>query len=106
MATYSTGVSATWAGTPFTEVVDISYTYGSGLPKGRDSVWTDDLGTVSVTSLGTANFSIGQYGQRGSLSLSGGGMSLSQTCVCESLTATPELNGVTRFTMTFRILDG
>lgn len=106
MATYSTGISATWGGTAFVEVTDLNWSYGGGPPKGRSAVWSDELGSVSVTCLGGANTSTSEYGLRKALSLSGGGQSLSVYAVWESLTVAPELNGVTRFTVTFKILDG
>lgn len=106
MATYSTGVTATWGGDPFGEVVELSYTYGGSLPKGRDVIWSDDLGSVSLTCLSSANFTYAEYGERKQLVLAGGGQYLSVMAVCESLTITPQLNDVTRFAMTFKILDG
>ena len=41
-----------------------------------------------------------------SLVISGGGVSLTEQAVYEGFTATPELNGVTRYTVTLRLLDG
>lgn len=105
MATYSTGISATWGGTPFTEIVDLSWTYGGGPSKGRSVAWTDAAGSVSVTALGSANTSIAEYGLRKALALSGGGQSLTVNAVWESLAVAPEINGVTRYTVTFRLLD-
>lgn len=106
MATYSTNVSATWGGTPFSEVYDLSYTYGGGAPKGRDSLWTDELGSVTLSCFGTANVSYAEYGQRRQLVVTGGGASLTTYAVLESLAIQYGLNDVTRFTVTFKILDG
>lgn len=106
MATHSSGITATWGGVAFTEIVSLSWTYGGGPAKGRSAVWTDDLGTVSITCLGAANMLTAEYGLRKSLVLAGGGQSLTAYCVCDSLTVTPELNGVTRYTISLRILDG
>jgi len=106
MATYSQGITATWGGTAFTEVVDLSWTYGGGLPKGRSAVWTDDLGTVTLTCLGTPNMSTAQYGLRKQVVLSGGGVTLTHYAVWESLGVAAELNGVTRYTVTLKLLDG
>lgn len=111
MATYSSGVTATWGGTSFTEVFDLSYTYGGGSPKGRDStpsspVWTDELGTVTLACFGTHNITLSEYGHRKSLAISGGGASLTTYAVLESLAVQYGLNDVTRFTVTFKILDG
>jgi hypothetical protein len=105
VATYSTGISASWGGTPFVEVVDLSWTYGGGPSKGRSVVWTDAVGSVSLTTLGSANTSPTEYGLRKSLVLSGGGQSLTTNAVWESLAVAPEVNGVTRYTVTFRLLD-
>lgn len=105
MATYSTGITATWGGTPFQEIVDLAWSYGGGPPKGRNAVWTDEAGSVSITCLNAANISTGQYGLRNDLVLSGGGQSLTSKAIYEGLTVTPELNGLTRYTVTFRLLD-
>jgi hypothetical protein len=105
VAAYSTGIVATWGSTPFVEVVDLSWTYGGGPSKGRSVVWTDDAGSVSITCLGAANTSTGEYGLRKTLALSGGGQALTLNAVWESLSVSPELNGVTKFTVTFRLLD-
>lgn len=106
MATPSTGVSATWEGVAFVEVYDLSWSWGGGLPKGRSVIWTDDAGSVTLSCYGTANVSTANYGQRGQLSLSGGGASLTTPAVFESLSVQYGLNDVTRFTVTFKILDG
>jgi len=105
VATYSTGITATWGSTPFTEVVDLSWTYAGGPPKGRSVVWTDAAGSVSITCLGSANTAIVEYGLRKTLALSGGGQNLTLNAVWESLAVSPEVNGVTRYTVTLRLLD-
>lgn len=106
MATYSAGITATWGGVAFAEITDLSWTYGGGPPKGRSSIWTDDVGSVSITTLGTANMSTAQYGERKQIVLGGGGQSLTSYAIFEGLTVAPELNGVTRYTATFKLLDG
>jgi hypothetical protein len=104
VAFYSTGISATWGGVAFQEITDLAWTYGSA-PRGRDAAWTDDAGTVSITCLGGANTGLGEYGLRKQLVLSGGGQSLTNQAIWESLSVAPELNGVTRYTVTFKLLD-
>ena len=106
MATYSENVSVMWGGVAFTEVVGLEWTYGGGAPKGRSVPWTDEAGTVTVTTLGTANTSVGNYGIRRELVISGGGQSLTNQAVWESLSTSNEVNGVTRFTVTLTLLDG
>ncbi|MFM8735374.1 MAG: hypothetical protein ACKOC8_09290 [Pirellulales bacterium] len=106
MATHSEGISVTWNGTPFAEVTDLSWEYGGGLPKGRSTPWTDDIGTVSVQCLASTNVSTASYGTRATLAIAGGGAALTVTAVYERVAVSPELNGITRYTVTFRILDG
>jgi hypothetical protein len=106
VATYSTGISATFAGTSFAEVVDLSWSYGGSLPKGRDTAWTDDVGSVTLTCLSSTGVTTSNYGQRGDLAISGGGANLTTKAVYESVSVAPEVNGVTRYTVTFRLLDG
>ena len=105
MATYSTGITAIFNNTTFTEVNNLSWTYGGGQPKGRGSPWTDELGTVTIGCLGSAGVSTANYGTRADLSISGGGANLTCKAVYEGLDVAPELNGVTQYTITFRILD-
>ena len=114
MATYSTGVTVSWGGTPFTEVTDLQWTYGGGMPKGRgagDFRWTDEAGSLSVTCLGVSNVSTTEWGLRRQLSItqlsSNGGTSthLTSYAVCESVNVAYEVNGVTRYTVTFKLLD-
>lgn len=106
MATFSTGISVNWGGTEFQEVFDLSYTFGGALPVGRDSEWSDDLGSVSVSCFGTTHITTTEYGKRKELSITGGGASLTTQAVFESLAVQYGLNDVTRFTATFKILDG
>lgn len=104
MATYSTGISATWNGTPFTEVQELSWNYGGGR-QGRSSAWTANPGQVTVTCLGTANTNISNFGTRYQLVLSGGGVGLTTYAIWESVAVAPTRNGVTSYTVTFSITD-
>lgn len=106
MASYSTGIAVTWGGSPFSEVTGLSWSYGGGTPKGRSVVWSDELGSVSIECLGSANVSSAQYGVRNDLAISGGGQSLTCKALYESVAVSSELNGVTRYSVTFKILDG
>ncbi len=105
MASYSTNVAVSWNGTPFVEVTGLSWTYGGGAPKGRSVIWTDEAGDCSVECLGSANTSTSNYGTRGDLVITGGGQALTTKAVWESLSVASEVNGVTRFTVTFKLLD-
>lgn len=103
MAIYSTGISVSFASSAATEVTDLSWQFGSGLPVGRGTNYTPNVGNVTVGCFGAV--STASYGVRGSLTISGGGMNLTCTAVCTGVSATAELNGVTRYTVTFQILD-
>ena len=110
MATYSTGISATWDGTPFTEVYELGLPLYGSVRKDRGSElstgWSDEVGDVSISAYGTANMQVSEYGKRKQLVVSGGGVSLTLNAVCTAVSATPELNGVTRYTFTAKLLDG
>ena len=106
MATYSTGISVTWGGVAFTEVVGVVPSYAGGPSKGRSVVWTDEAGTCSVECLGSTNVSTSEYGLRKQLVVSGGGVNLTTYAVYEGFVMTPEVNGVTRYTVSFKLLDG
>jgi hypothetical protein len=55
--------------------------------------------------LAGANTSTDEYGLRKQLVISGGGQSLTSQAVWESLSVSNEVNGVTRYTVTFKLLD-
>jgi hypothetical protein len=102
VATYSTGVTASFGGTPITEIVGLSVAYGSGMPEGRGTQYKPLPGQVQVESLGGA--STGFWGVMASLVLSGGGVSLTNLAVCTDVGAVAEVNGVTRYSYTFDLI--
>lgn len=111
MATYSTGISATWGGSAFAEVYELGLPLLGGVRKDRSADmssqgWTDEIGDVSISAYGNANMTTDEYGKRKLLVVSGGGIDLTFNAVCTGVSATPELNGVTRFTFTAKLLDG
>ncbi len=105
MATYSTGISVTFDGVAFREVQSLAWSYGGSLPRGRSSNFTDEPGEVTVTCLGTTNVSTANYGKRDDLAITGGGAGLTCKAVYQGVVVAPQLNGVTQYTVTFRILD-
>jgi len=105
VATYATGITVTWNAIAFQEVVGLSWTYGGGPSKGRSVPWTDDAGSVTVECLGANNTGISNYGTRAQLVISGGGQSLTNNAVWESVAVTSQANDVTRFTVTLKLLD-
>ena len=103
MATYATGITATWGGVAFGEVVDIKVTHGGGLPLGRLSTWTLDIGTIEIACLATANVSTSNYGKRKTLTIAGGGLAHSVTAVMEKFTLAGVVNDVARYTVTLKV---
>jgi hypothetical protein len=55
--------------------------------------------------LGGNNTATSNYGVRATLAISGGGQSLTNPAIWESLSVANEVNGVTRYTVTFKLLD-
>lgn len=111
MAVYSTGISATWGGVSFQEVYELGLPLYGSVRKDRSTSgattgWSDEVGDISVSAYGTANMQVAEYGKRKQLVVSGGGVGLTLNAVCTGVSATPELNGVTRYTFTAKLLDG
>jgi hypothetical protein len=102
VATYSTGITATFVSTALTEITGISWSYGGGMPIGRGVVFQPVLGQVTIETIGSASASL--YGTRGSMAISGGGVNLTCTAVCTDLAVTAEVNGIARYAYTFDIL--
>ena len=105
MATYSTGITATWGSVTFGEMQSLSWNYGGAGARGRDEPWTDELGTVSIQCLSPTGISTANNGKRDAFTITGGGCDLTCNAVYESVAVDAELNGVTRYTVTLRILD-
>lgn len=105
MATYSTGIACTFAGYTFGEVQVLGWSFGSDLPKGRGSNWTDQKGSVTISALSSTGIGSSVYGTRGTLAITGGGMTFSATVVCVGCEVSAELNGVTRYAASFTIVE-
>lgn len=105
MATYSTGITVTWNSVTFTEVNALSWQHGGARQDrgaGTGQGWTPEPGSVTFTCLGTTGVTTGNFGKRGSLTITGGGMAYSGFAIFESLAAQAELNGIVRYTVTLK----
>lgn len=101
MATYSQGCTVTFTGATFAEVVSVSMDRGGSVPIGRSfGGYAQDYGTVTVEALGGAY----TYGAYGTLTISGGGISLTEQAVCTGVSATAQANDVTRYSVTFALI--
>ena len=103
MADYSAGVTATWNGTNFGEITELSVTHGGAMPLARASTWTLDVGTIEIKCLTTANISTANYGKRSLLTITGGGLAYSGKAVLEKFTLAGVVNDVSRYAVTLRI---
>ena len=103
MATECAGVTASWNSTNFGEVVDIKVSVGGGLPLARASAWAFDGGTIDIACLSTANISSAQYGKKGTLNISGGGLTFTTKAVCQRLDLSGKVNDIARYAVSFKI---
>lgn len=103
MATYCSGVTATWNGVAFGEVTKLSVVHGGAMPLARASTWTLDVGTIDLECLSTANISTTNYGKRAAVTIAGGGMAYAGTAVLEKFTMAGVVNDVSRYAVTLRI---
>ena len=101
MATYSQGCSVSFDGSSLSQLTSVQLDLGGGLPIGRGNAYAPSGGSVSIEALAQSSFNWGQYG---SLSISGGGISLTYKAVCTGKGATAAANDVTRYTFTFDLI--
>ena len=109
MAGYCTGVTVNWRGTAIGEVTEFRVGAGGSLPLARTGgAWAMDMGTVELASLSTASsgsaMSLSEYGMKGLLSFSGGGLTLTTKAICQTLDISGKVNDVYRFKGVFRIV--
>ena len=104
--TYSTGITVTWNSTTFQGVTALAWQYG-GTRQDRGAAssqgWTDSPGSVTFTCLEQTGITPASFGKRGVVTITGGGMAFSGNAVLESLQASAELNGVTRYSVSLKI---
>jgi hypothetical protein len=114
MAGYCTGIIVNWRGTAIGEVTEFRVGAGGSLPLSRGSTvagfspWAMEMGTVELASLHTAAttaaLSFSEYGQKGLLSFSGGGVLLTTKAICQTLDVSGKVNDVFRLKSVFRIV--
>ncbi len=103
MANVCTGVTASWDGKPFGEVVEIKVNAGGSLPLARASTWAFDVGTIDISCLSTANVSLAEYGKKDTLTIAGGGLAFSTKAICERVQLSGRVNDIARYAVTFKI---
>lgn len=100
MATSSQGLSVAWGTATFQEVRSFAWDYG-GNSIGSTS---PEIGRAVVLCLGTANTAITNHGQRKPLVATGGGHNLTVDAIWDSVSATADVNDVSTFTVSFRLV--
>ena len=103
MANVCTGVTASWNGQPFGEVVEIKVNAGGSLPLARASTWTLDAGTIDISCLSDDKLSPHDYGKKATLSIAGGGLAFSTKAICERVQLSGKVNDIARYAVTFKI---
>jgi hypothetical protein len=102
VATYSTGITATFGSATLNEMTALSWNYGGGMPIGRGIVFQPVLGQITIETIGSASTSL--YGLREDMAITGGGVNLTCKAVCTDIAVTAEVNGIARYSHTFEIL--
>jgi hypothetical protein len=109
MAGYCTGVTVNWRGNAIGEVSEFRVGAGGSLPQSRGvsggKPWSLDAGTVELASFSTAAMNLSEYGMKGLLSFTGGGLTLTTKAICQTLDITGKVNDVYRLKSVFRIVQ-
>lgn len=105
MATYSAGITVVWGAITFAEITSIDIDKYGELSRGRSVDWTDSAGTVKITTLSPTGVGSANWNQKGLLTIAGGDMNLVVNALYMGFSASAELNGVTKYTINFKILE-
>lgn len=105
MATYSTGMAVTWGVHTFAEITSIEIDRYGALSRGRSADWSDSAGTVEIATLSPIGVGSLNWNTMAALSITGGDMNLAVDAIYMGFTAAAKLNGVTEFTVSFKILE-
>lgn len=106
MATYATGITATWNSVAIGEVIDIKVVHGGQMPATRSGEpWAVDAGTIDIQCLSTASGSAtspSEYGAKRTLAITGGGLTYTTKAVLQRLELVGKVNDVARYAMSFK----
>lgn len=101
-SSHGSGVTFTFNGSNIYQLYDLKWDYGQGMPTARTYLWKEEMGTVTIGSYGF--ISTGLWGIRGMLYIQGGGMGFTNMAVCTAVSATAQVNGVTKYSATFKLV--
>jgi hypothetical protein len=105
VATYSTGISATWGAVTFQEMQSLSWNYGGAGSKGRAVPWSDEVGNLTIQCLSMSGVAVTHVGSTATLTITGGGCNLTVPALYESVSTDAELNGVTKYSISLKVLN-
>lgn len=112
MAIPCSGFTFTWNSLPLSDVQTLDIDLARGLPLGRSTNWTPNLGQVTISGFSIANIPNSDYGRRRRLTITspagtaGGSLTLLDTdCIYRDTKAAAVVNGVVQFGHVFEIQD-
>ena len=107
MATYSTGISASYGARVFKEITNVEVTVQSGPDRARAAAvhYTDNNGGATFTTLDVGDVGGGVWGAVDDLIINGGAMAINTQAMYDGFTSVSELNGVTKYTISFKFLE-
>ena len=107
MATYSTGITATFGARVISEITNVEVTVQSGPDRARaaNAHWTDNNGGATFTTLDVGDVGGSVWGAVDDLIINGGAMAINAQAMYDGFTAVSELNGVTKYTISFKFLE-
>lgn len=106
------GFTFTWGGQTLSEVAELEVTMPRGLPLGRTTTWTPNLGEVRLLGFQPTNLPLSDYGKRKRLTItvppgtSGGALTIMDSdAIYQDVNVTAAANNVMRFAYVFRLMD-
>lgn len=107
MATYSTGITVTWNSKTFVEVFGVSWQHGGqrrDRGAGTSEGWTPEPGSVTFSCFSATGITLADFGKLATVAITGGGMDYNGYAVLETASADAELNGVTRYNISLKVI--
>lgn len=112
MAIPCQGFTFTWGGQTLSEVSGLEIAQPRGLPLGRTTTWTPNLGEVRLLGFSPTNLPSTEYGKRKRLTIevppttAGGSVTvLDSDAIYQDLNVTASPNDAVRFAYVFRLMD-
>lgn len=104
MATYATGITATFNGTTLGELTEIGVVGGGSLPIARSHRFAVDAGTIDVKCFLASGIGPAAYGQKGTFAITGGGLAFTTKAILQTYRLEGKANDVARYAATLKIV--